>query len=331
MEIIIASITAICAFVITVFFTKYWIKVARRAGIIGRDMNKPGKPEISEAGGVAVIMGFTIALLLYIFFDTFYLGSRLGIGLTFALLTSVLLAAFLGFADDILGWKIGLKQWQKPILTIPAAIPLMVINAGVSTLSVPFIGPVEFGIIYPLIIIPIGIIGAANGFNFIAGHNGLEASLGAIIIATLGFVALLGGMGWLFVISMLAVSSLLAFLVFNKYPAKIFPGDSLTYPIGVLIAIIAILGNMEKIAVILFIPYFIEFILKSRSRFRAENFGIPGRGGRLKMPGKKICSLTHVAMIIPEKLFGKRPHEYDVVLTLLIFEIIFVVAVLLTI
>ncbi len=49
------------------------------------------------------------------------------------------------------------------------------------------------------------------------------------------------------------VGALLAFLWFNWYPAKVFPGDTLTYSVGALVACIAILGDMEKIAVILFI------------------------------------------------------------------------------
>ncbi len=309
--------------------TRYWIKIARKAGLLGKDMNKYGNPKIPEAGGVAVILGFSIAVLVYVFFKTFYLNLNSTTIFIFTLLSSILLAGFLGFIDDILGWKIGLKQWQKPLLTLPAAIPLMVINAGVSTMTVPLIGEVDFGILYPLLIIPVGVIGAANGFNFIAGHNSLEAGMGAIILGTLGVVVLGQGIFWLSVVCFSAVAALLGFLVFNKYPAKVFPGDSLTYTIGTLIAVVAVLGNVEKIALILFIPYFIEFLLKLRSRFRAENFGIPDRENNLKPKYRKIYSLTHIAILLPKRIFNKKPKEYDVALLLLLFELLFVMLVLL--
>jgi UDP-N-acetylglucosamine--dolichyl-phosphate N-acetylglucosaminephosphotransferase len=330
METVIAYIVIIVAFFITLLFTKYWIRVARRAGLVGRDMNKYGHPKVPEAGGVAVILGFSFAVLIYIFFVTFFLNSNPNMVLIFALLSSVLLAGFLGFVDDILGWKIGLRQWQKPLLTLPAAIPLMVINAGVSYMDIPILGRIEFGILYPLLLVPIGIIGAANGFNFIAGHNSLEVGMGAIILGTLGIVLLGQGTIWLSIISLAAVSTLIGFMIYNKYPAKVFPGDSLTYAIGTLIAVVAILGNIEKIAMILFAPYFIEFLLKARSKMRAENFGIPDRENRLKPTYKSIYSLTHIAIMLPKKLFNKKPKEYDVVFLLLLFELVFVTLVLLT-
>ena len=197
------------------------------------------------------------------------------------------------FIDDILGWKQGLKQWQKPLLMLPAAIPLMVTNLGHATMAVPFIGKINFGIIYPLILIPIAIIGASNGFNMLAGMNGLEAGLGAIILSAMAYIAYLNGYSWVALIATLAVAGLLAFLLFNKYPAKVFPGDSMTYSIGALIAALAILGDMEKIAVILFIPYFAEFLLKARFWFKIDSFGQPQPDGTLSMPNK-VGSLTHI-------------------------------------
>jgi UDP-N-acetylglucosamine--dolichyl-phosphate N-acetylglucosaminephosphotransferase len=329
-EIIIASITLVAAFIVTFLSTKYWIKVAKRAGLVGKDMNKPDRPKVPEAGGVAIIIGIAFAVLVYVFFKTFYLNSGATTVYVFALLTSILLAGFLGFVDDILGWKIGLRQWQKPLLTLPAAIPLMVINAGVSYMDIPIIGGVEFGILYPLLLVPLGIIGAANGFNFIAGHNSLEAGMGIIILSTLGIVVLGQGVLWLSIICFSSVAALLGFMIFNKYPSKIFPGDSMTYAIGTLIAAVAILGNVEKIAIILFVPYFIEFLLKARSKMQAENFGIPDKDGRLKPMYDKIYSLTHIAIRLPKKLFNKKPKEYDVVFLLWLFELVFVALVLLT-
>jgi len=300
------------SFFTTFLITKIWIKVAKKSKLVGRDLNKYSKPEIPEAGGIAFVIGTTFAILIYIFIKTFYLLSTSNLVEILAILSTLLLAGFLGFVDDVLGWKKGLTQWQKPLLTIPIAIPLMVINAGNSSMSIPFFGQVDFGILYPLLIIPLGIVGAANGFNMLAGLNGLEASMGVVILATLGTFAWLTNSLWVATITFSSVFSLIAFLIFNKYPSKVFPGNTLTYATGALIACIAILGNMEKIAVFLFIPYFIEFLIKAKNRFKTECFGIPQKNGSLKAPGK-IGSLTHIFL-----KFVK--NEKSVVISFLVIE-----------
>src|SRR3989338_3652053 len=111
-------------------------------------------------------------------------------------LISLLIVTLVGFIDDLLVNRSkdrtsGLKQWQKPLLTAAAAIPLMVVNAGNSIMWFPFIGEVNFGLIYPLILIPLIFIGSSNMVNILAGFNGLEAGLGLIYIGNLGVYAFL--------------------------------------------------------------------------------------------------------------------------------------------
>ena len=284
------------SFLFSLYGTKIWIKVAEKSGLTGKDMNKENKPEIAEAGGIIVIGSFSLGLLIYVFFNIFILENEAHLLHIFALLTSILFACIIGFVDDVLGWKNGLKQWQKPLLTVPIAIPLAAINAGVSRMNLPFIGPVEFGLLYPLLLIPVGIIGASNGFNMLAGLNGLEASMGTVILSFLGFVSWYTGTYWLSIVSFAMAASLLGFLYYNKYPSRIFPGDSLTYGIGALIAIIAILGNLEKIAAFVFLPYIIELILKAKTRFRAESFGEINEDGILISNNGEVESFTHVFM-----------------------------------
>ncbi len=302
-------------FFVSLFFTKSWIKVARRSNLTGKDMNKLDKPLVAESGGIAVLVSFAIALLGYVFIKTFIFHTDANLVVVFAVLVSVLLAGFIGFVDDILGWKKGLKQWQKPLLTIPIAIPLIVINAGNSIMNLPFIGSVDLSWLYALVIIPIAIIGASNAFNILAGLNGLEALMGTVILSTMGSIAYSQGQIGLSAIAFSMVACLLGFLTFNKYPSKVFPGDSLTYPIGALIAIVAILGNMEKLALLLFIPYFIEGALKLRSKLKAESFGIPQKDGTLHRPYPKIYSLTHVFM-------GKKATEKKVVFCIITLEVV---------
>ena len=293
------SIILIC--LLASFLTSYlmvplWARAARKVGLVGRDMNKPSKREVAEMGGVAVTAGFVAGVLTYIGLTTFYFKRTDGnLIYIFAALSTVLSVTIVGIIDDVLGWKAGLKQWQKPLLTLPIALPLMVVNAGETTMSLPVLGTVNFGILYPLLIIPLALTGAANGFNMLAGLNGLEAGMGAIILAILGYVAWQTGAGWVAVLALSMVFSLLAFLRYNWYPARIFPGNTFTYTVGATIASVAILGNMEKVAVVLYAPYFLELFLKARTGMRGECYGTPREDGTLAPPGE-IQSLTHIVM-----------------------------------
>jgi UDP-N-acetylglucosamine--dolichyl-phosphate N-acetylglucosaminephosphotransferase len=58
----------------------------------------------------------------------------------------------------------------------------------------------------------------------------------------------------------------------------------------------AILGNFEKIAFVVFIPYIIEVILKSRGGLKKYSFGKPRRDGTLDLPYDKIYGLEHLAI-----------------------------------
>ena len=170
----------------------------------------------------------------------------------------------------------------------------MVVNAGASAMWLPLIGRTELGLFYPLILIPIGVIGAANMVNMLAGINGLETGMGIIYTGTLGLYAYVNGSETATLFALLIFASLMAFYTFNKYPAKILPGDSLTYLLGGSIAVIAILGNIERAAIIASIPFFIEFILKWRSRFKAKSYGYYYKGKIKSYHENKIYSLIHL-------------------------------------
>ena len=313
------------SFAVTYLLVPPWIRAARRIGLVGRDMNKYSRPEVAEMGGIAVVSGFVAGVLYYIALSTFYLKQDANLIYILATLSTVLIISIIGFLDDILGWKIGLRQWQKPLLTLVAALPMMAVNAGQSSMVLPIFGTIDFGILYPLLIVPIGIAGAANGFNMLAGYNGLEAGMGVIILSAMGFVAWQSGSGWVAVLAGCMALALLAFLRYNWFPARVFPGDSLTYSVGALIACVAILGNMEKLALVLFLPYFLDFLLPLRKRMKVEAFGKPQRDGSLEMPYNGIYDTAHVGLLILKKVKG-RAYEYEV--TLLILGVEAVIALL---
>ncbi len=293
-------ITLIAAATTVYAATPWLIRYLRKIGLVVIDQNKYKKPLVPISGGLGVMCGIFAGLATFIFLRTFLLGQPLSgenLTLLFVALTTIILITFIGFVDDLMikqgnEKSEGLRQWQKPLLTLGAAIPLMVINAGTSNFWTP-VGVIEVGLIYPLLIIPIGVVGAANMANMLAGYNGLEAGIGFIITAMLGSYALANNRPIAGLIGLTVAAALLAFYFFNKVPAKILAGDSLTYLIGASIACIAIIGNIEKAALIVSAPFFIEFILKARAKFNADSFGNPTEGGKITSKYNKVYSIPH--------------------------------------
>jgi UDP-N-acetylglucosamine--dolichyl-phosphate N-acetylglucosaminephosphotransferase len=268
-------------------------------------------------------MSFIVGVLFYIAIRQFIFKDTDGVSLEiFSLLSVILILAIVGLTDDLLGWKHGgLSARFRIFLAFTASIPMIVINAGTHVINFPIIGQVELGVLYSLVLIPLGIAGASTTYNMLAGFNGLEAGQGIIILSFLSFVSYITGSSWLALIGLCMVASLIVFYYYNKYPARVFPGDILTYSIGALIAIMAILGNFEKIAVFIFIPYIIEVVLKTRGKLKKQSFAIPQKDKSLEMPYEKFYGLTHVSLFILKK-FKKKVYEKDVVYLLFAFQIV---------
>lgn len=312
----------ILSFILVVTLLPKWIKNCKKIDMTWSDMNKYGHPKnVASSGGVIVVMSFMLGVLFYIAMKTFLFGGTVRLPEIFALLTMILIFSIVGLVDDLLGWKNGgLPSGLRIMLAFVAAIPLVVINPGTHIMALPFIGNIDFGIFYSILIIPIAIAGVSTTFNFLAGFNGLEAGQGVLVLGFLSFVAYMTGNPWLAMIGLCMVFSLIGFYIFNKTPAKVFPGDIMTYSIGALIAGMAILGNFERIALVVFIPYLIEVILKSRGKLKKHSFGIPTKNGKLKQPYDKIYGLEHLAI----KILGKNATEKKVTYIIHAFQIFFI-------
>lgn len=312
------------SFLTTLLILPFWIKKVKQVGLKWEDMNKlnSGK-NVAGSGGIAVVAGIIIGIFVYIALGTFYFDFVNHTTQMLAIVSSLLLIAGLGLIDDLFGWKKGgLSQRSRILLIIFCSIPLVVINAGESTMF-----GINLGLFYPLVFIPLGFLGASATFNFLAGFNGLEASQGILLLSGLTIVTYLTDNAWLSLISLCAIAALIAFYTFNRYPAKVFPGDVLTYPIGAMIAIIAIIGNIEKIAIFFFIPYILEALLKARAKFNAHNFGVPQKDGSLELRYKKTYSLTHLALKFLKKIKPSgKVYEKEIVRVINIFQIIVILA-----
>ncbi len=325
-------VPAVVVFITTFYATKFLISYLFGAGIIAEDMNKAKPVKLPSSGGLGVAFGIIFGILLYIFGGTFVFVPVLSVSVLLAVGLSIALIALVGFVDDInvkrekvmstdiMLLNKGLEQWQKPLLTLVGALPLVAISAGTSIVSLPFLGHVNFGILYPLLIVPLAIIFLPNAVNLLGGFDGLQPGMIMVVSAGLLIYSLVFGTYMGAFLSAMILAAVVAFYWFNKYPAKIIPGDSFTYATGGALAAAIIVGNMESIGLVMVFPWIIEFFLHLRRKFRVRDLGVRQKDGTLKAPyGKKIYSLTHLVMNLKKKC-----RETDVTNYLMALEVLFV-------
>lgn len=172
-----------------------------------------------------------------------------------------LLVGVVGVIDDL----VNLKQSHKVFLTILVSMPVL-FNLERNFLVV-FNHKVYLGI-FAIIFLWLYVPFVANLVNLLAGFNGLEVGLSSIILFAL-FV-LSKNMKELALIGFFAG---LGFLIWNKYPAKVFPGDTGTLSLGALIGLVTITSGLETQATILLLPHIIDFLLKMKVRFKGKSIG----------------------------------------------------------
>ena len=276
------ALVFLASFSATLLALPFLIPRLERRGLVGVDLNKFGKPSVAELGGISVLLGFSFSFMVALFLFNYLQLFEADLTLLLAAFATILLIGFLGIVDDLIGWKKGIRQWQHALFPIMAALPLMALKVGVDYMDFPIIGRVFLGVGYSLLIVPIGITGASNAANMIAGMNGLEAGMGIIMSVTMLVIAITLGRIEAAILMVALMGALLAFLRFNWFPARIFPGDSLTLMVGASIATAAIIGNMERFGVLVMAIYFCELLFKAKHKFQSECYGIPQRDGTLK-------------------------------------------------
>jgi len=277
----------VVSFLSTLVTVPWYINKLAERGLTGVDLNKYNKPKIPEMGGLAVVIGFIAGV------STLLVINKVLEEDDFPILAAPLLAvvgaALTGIMDDLFG----LRQRFKAVIPFLFAIPVGVYVADKTTMSFIFT-TVDFGVLMVLIA-PFGVTCAANAGNMLEGFNGLGTGLGIITTVTLIIISFWIDAQDSLMLLFPLLGALIAFLWFNRYPAKIFPGDTLTLFMGATIACAAIVGDLKTVGALLFIPMIIEFFLKLRGRFKGENYGTPDKEGYLSYNGK-MESLTHLIM-----------------------------------
>eukprot|EP00096_Caligus_rogercresseyi_P014775 TRINITY_DN7262_c0_g1_i1.p1 TRINITY_DN7262_c0_g1~~TRINITY_DN7262_c0_g1_i1.p1 ORF type:complete len:397 (-),score=98.03 TRINITY_DN7262_c0_g1_i1:95-1285(-) len=256
-----------------------------KANLFGCDLNKRSGSKVPEAGGVlsgCVFLIITITCL----------PSALGQYLVqkdafpheeFARLLAALLSIsamlLLGFVDDVLD----LKWRHKLALPSIASLPLLVVyyvvadrtDIVVPLMFRPLLGTyIDLGFLYYLYIGLLAVF-CTNAINILSGINGLEVGQAVLIAASVGIFNLREINGPLgdyhrfslyFILPFISTS--LALLYYNWYPARVFCGDTFCYFSGMTLAVVAILGHFSKTLLLFFVPQVLNFLLSTPQLFR---------------------------------------------------------------
>jgi UDP-N-acetylglucosamine--dolichyl-phosphate N-acetylglucosaminephosphotransferase len=271
-------------------------------GIVGVDLHKAHTPEVPSAGGLAILIGysasFTFAGFLNVDNKTMLLVYLVGV-----------LACLLGLIDDILS----LNKKTLIVASLIIGSPFLTYHEGSTFITLTPFGPQDLGLLFW----PIALIGVAflsNSVNIYAGFNGLEAGLGLITSTSLGICASLYGSTESALILFTLAGSLLAFLKFNIYPAKIFIGNSGTYLIGAVIASAIIVGTIKTVGLIACAPFIINACLRLLG-------GLKWTVGNLTADGKVVCD--KVTALWGVFMYKKPISEKALVLRCWLLQLVF--------
>jgi len=171
-----------------------------------------------------------------------------------------------GFCDDYIKVvkkrNLGLRSKEKFALqTVVAVLFLAAVSQFLNdptVIMIPFVKqPLDLGYwYYPFMLFVI--LGGVNSVNLTDGLDGLATGVTAIVLIFFGFAARFYGASSVTAVCAAAVGGLAAFLLFNKYPAKVFMGDVGSLFLGGLVVAAAAVLRQPLMLVIAGFVYFAE-------------------------------------------------------------------------
>lgn len=202
--------SALTCIILVPYVAKLSVKVG---GIDIPDARKIHLFSIPRLGGIAI---FTSFLFTFVLFATEISQQLKG------LLSGAMIIFLTGLADDITS----LTPRQKLICEfIAVGLVVFMGKLCVTDLGNPFgLGTLKLGLFAEPFTI-IGIVGVINAINLLDGLDGLAGGVCSIATVTFAILAYPSGNTLLFSLSIILLGSLIGFLFYNNYPARIFMGD----------------------------------------------------------------------------------------------------------
>lgn len=238
----------VTAFFLTLLFIPLIIKLSLHFGWYDSiNDRKIHSGKIPRLGGVGFFLSFLISFFIFYFFlipqsseNPFFFKS--GFNLPFsAFFLSLILIFIVGVIDDFYE----IRALYKLFAQIFIAIFFLSAKFYFKELAFPFL---SFVIKTKWILIPLTFfwyIGIINAVNLIDGMDGLCAGVSLFAFITSGVVGMVFNNPLLAFISFITSGTLLAYLIFNLPPAKIFMGDGGSLFLGTLLSILPFIGDFS--------------------------------------------------------------------------------------
>jgi UDP-N-acetylglucosamine--dolichyl-phosphate N-acetylglucosaminephosphotransferase len=256
----------------------------RKHGIVGVDVHKAQRTRVPEMGGLALVLGVTAStLIVAVFYNEYVLRIVVFVA-------STLIVAVVGALDRLM--RIGPKL--KPLLTALGAIPILLFAVYDPHPVLPLIGGTRLTIIYPLLI-PVALAVTANSVNMLDVYNGSMSGTCAVATAAIITCMLIIGHVESAVLAAGLLGGLLAFHMYNRYPARVFASDIGSLYVGSAIGALTILGRVEVAAVTVLMPQIMNAF-----------YGLAGIG---RLYERKEISARPVVVLADGRLDASRdPH-----------------------
>ncbi|WP_293978374.1 MraY family glycosyltransferase [uncultured Clostridium sp.] len=240
----------VIALVISLITMPFLMKLSHKLEFTDKpNKRKQHKAPTPLCGGIALYIGFFVSYFIFVRDDmkqqiTIFIGSTL--------------IVLIGLVDDYYKTK-GKEFPILPRLIIQLLAAVLVFNAGIlfKGFTNPFTSQfIELSRTIQFILTITWIFGVTTVINWSDGKDGLAGGLSMISAMTFFVAALiLDQQDPSALVSIILVGSIIGFLYYNKYPAKVFMGDSGANFLGFILSITALDGAFKQATVMsLFIP-----------------------------------------------------------------------------
>ena len=240
----------ILAFLIVYLITPILIKLSFKYSFTDKPTKrKKHKGETPLCGGLAMFIGFFIVY--------FTVNNYTSIKEKSWILLGSALILLIGLIDD--SFKTRGKEFPiYPRLIIQLLAAFIIFKSGIvfRGFTNPFTGVyIQLSGIIQFILTITWIFGVTTVINWSDGMDGLAGGLSLISSITFAAAAIILGQSESISMSLIVTGVTLGFLMYNKYPAKIFMGDSGANFLGFILSIIALDGAFKQATLMsLFIP-----------------------------------------------------------------------------
>lgn len=215
---------------LTIFFTPYLIDFFTREQIVDR----PGEERRINENIVPRMGGIIIYFMAMISIISFYNDLN---SVRYFVIASLVMVS-LGIVDDIIG-----VNWDKKFLIQTIAAIFLLYFLAPLFKSVLFFGiTIPYPFHYFLLLLLI--VGSINSINLMDGLDGLVSGFSLLVVCVTFTMGYYYSDTLLMILSISLMGSLIGFLKFNAYPARIFLGDTGSQSLGFFLISAALLTSI---------------------------------------------------------------------------------------